>query len=159
MKTLIGAGIAVVIIAAIVLLSRGHKAAAPVVETATPDASSTNGDPIYADGGPSVVNGTAYGAANGDSVTVNYTGKLADGTTFDSNVDPKFGHVSPFTFVLGSGMVIKGWDQGVLGMKVGEKRHLSIPAELGYGAAGMPPVIPGNATLEFDVEVVSIHHK
>jgi FKBP-type peptidyl-prolyl cis-trans isomerase len=95
-------------------------------------------------------------AQAGDKVSMNYTGRLTDGTVFDSNTDPKFGHVEPFEFTLGAGQVIKGWDQGIAGMKVGEKKHLSIPPELGYGAQGYPPVIPPNATLEFDVELLSV---
>jgi len=96
------------------------------------------------------------GAQNGDLVTVNYTGKLADGTVFDSNVDPKFNHVQPFQFTLGAGQVIPGWDKGVLGMKVGDKKTLVIPPEDAYGAAGAGGVIPPNATLTFDVEVTNI---
>ena len=92
----------------------------------------------------------------GDVVSMNYTGALEDGTVFDSNIDPKFGHVEPFTFTLGAGQVIAGWDKGLLGMKVGEKRHLIIPAEDAYGANGVPPVIPPNATLVFDVELTAI---
>jgi len=101
-------------------------------------------------------------AKAGDIVTVNYTGKLADGTVFDSSVDPKFGHVEPFEFTLDAGQVIKGWDMGVVGMKVGEKRTLEIPAEFAYGVPGIVDpvtkivVIPPNATLIFDVELVSI---
>lgn len=96
-------------------------------------------------------------AKKGDKVSVNYTGSLTNGTVFDSNVDPKFNHVEPFEFTLGAGQVIAGWDQGVLGMKVGEKRHLSIPAALGYGARGAAGgAIPPNATLEFDVQVTAI---
>ena len=101
--------------------------------------------------------GQGPAAKANDNVTVNYTGVLTNGTTFDSNVDPKFGHVAPFTFLLGAGHVIKGWDQGVLGMKVGEKRRLVIPAALGYGAGGAAPSIPPNATLVFDVEVTGIN--
>ena len=96
------------------------------------------------------------GAQAGDLVTVNYTGKLADGTVFDSNVDPKFKHVQPFSFTLGAGEVIPGWDKGVLGMKVGDKKTLVIPPEDAYGATGVKGVIPGNATLTFDVEVTNI---
>ena len=101
--------------------------------------------------------GTGAPAVAGDSVTVNYTGSLTDGTVFDSNVDPKFNHVQPFTFTLGAHQVIAGWDEGVAGMKVGEKRHLVIPAALGYGAAGAAGgLIPANATLVFDVQVTAI---
>lgn len=88
----------------------------------------------------------------GDSVTVLYTGKLTDGTVFDST-DKHGGQ--PFTFTVGQG-VIEGWSQGLLGAKAGEKRTLTIPSDLGYGAQGYPGVIPPNATLIFDIEVVSI---
>ncbi len=89
---------------------------------------------------------------NGDTITVNYTGTLTDGTKFDSSLNPGR---TPFQFTLGQGMVIKGWDQGLLDMKVGEKRKLTIPASLGYGASGQGS-IPPNATLIFDVELLSI---
>ncbi len=89
---------------------------------------------------------------NGDTITVNYTGKLENGTKFDSSYDRN----QPFTFQIGQGQVIQGWEQGLLGMKVGEKRTLTIPADLGYGANGIPGVIPPNATLIFDTELVSI---
>ncbi|MFA5936403.1 MAG: FKBP-type peptidyl-prolyl cis-trans isomerase [Candidatus Paceibacterota bacterium] len=94
-------------------------------------------------------------AKSGDTVAMNYTGKLADGTVFDSNVDPKFNHVEPFVFTIDGGMVIKGWDIGVLGMKVGEKRMLEIAPEFAYGESGIGP-IPPNATLSFEVELVAI---
>lgn len=100
--------------------------------------------------------GTGESAKEGNSVSVNYTGKLLDGTVFDSNVDPKFGHVEPFTFTLGQHLVIAGWEEGVLGMKVGEKRALIIPASIAYGANGAGNIIPPNATLSFDVEVTAI---
>lgn len=89
---------------------------------------------------------------NGDTISVHYTGKLIDGTVFDSSVSRGV----PFEFTIGQGMVIQGWEQGFLGAKVGEKRTLTIPAELGYGAQGAGGVIPPNATLIFDVEVVAI---
>ena len=100
--------------------------------------------------------GTGEGAVAGDTVVVNYTGRLENGTVFDSNVDPKFNHVEPFAFPLGASRVIAGWDQGVLGMKVGEKRRLTIPSDLGYGSRGAGALIPPNATLIFDVEVTDI---
>ncbi len=95
----------------------------------------------------------------GDSVTVNYTGMLEDGTKFDSNVDPAFGHPGqPFTFMLGEGRVIQGWELGVLGMKVGEKRTLTIDPELGYGSAvAGGGRIPANSVLVFEVELVAIN--
>lgn len=92
----------------------------------------------------------------GDNVSMNYTGTLEDGTAFDSNVDPKFNHVSPFMFNLGGGQVIKGWDIGVTGMKVGEKRRLEINPEFAYGEAGVGAIIPPNAKLIFEVELVAI---
>jgi len=88
----------------------------------------------------------------GDQLSMHYTGTLEDGTKFDSSVDRD----QPFTFQLGVGQVIKGWDQGLLDMCVGEKRKLTIPAKLGYGDKGAGNKIPGGATLLFDVECLSI---
>ena len=104
---------------------------------------------------PAPASATGEVAKTGDTVAMNYTGRLADGTIFDSNVDPKFNHVQPFVFTLGAGQVIAGWDKGIVGMKVGEKKTLVIPPEDGYGAKGQGP-IPGNATLTFDVELLGI---
>lgn len=96
-------------------------------------------------------------AKSGDKVSMNYTGKLENGTVFDSNIDPKFQHVEPFEFNLGAGQVIAGWDKGIVGMKVGEKKTLTIPPADAYGAGGIPGVIPPNSTLIFDVELLSIN--
>jgi len=94
-------------------------------------------------------------AKAGDTVAMNYTGRLADGTVFDSNVDPKFQHVEPFMFTLGAGQVIAGWDEGIVGMKVGEKKTLVIPPDKAYGPNDYGP-IPGNSTLTFEVELLAI---
>ena len=91
-------------------------------------------------------------AESGNSVSVHYTGTLPDGSKFDSSLD----RGRPFEFTLGEGRVIKGWEQGVLGMKVGGKRKLQIPPELAYGARGFPPVIPANATLHFEIELLAV---
>lgn len=92
-------------------------------------------------------------AHKGDSVSVHYRGTLTDGTLFDES----YGRGQPLDFKLGQGSVIKGWDQGILGMCVGEKRKLKIPAKLGYGAQGAPPKIPGGATLIFETELMSVN--
>ena len=96
--------------------------------------------------------GTGDVAKTGQTVTVHYTGWLLSGKKFDSSVDAG----RPFNFKLGAGQVIKGWDQGVAGMKVGGKRQLRIPPDLAYGEGGYPGVIPGNATLIFDVELLGV---
>ncbi|MBT9586680.1 FKBP-type peptidyl-prolyl cis-trans isomerase [bacterium] len=96
--------------------------------------------------------GTGAEAKAGQQVRVHYTGWLTNGTKFDSSVDRD----EPFRFSLGRQMVISGWDEGVAGMKVGEKRKLTIPAELGYGNRGAGGVIPPNATLIFDVELLGV---
>jgi FKBP-type peptidyl-prolyl cis-trans isomerase FkpA len=96
--------------------------------------------------------GTGATATSGKHVSVHYTGWLTNGKVFDSSLD----RGEPIEFVLGTGSVIKGWDEGVNGMKVGGKRQLRIPPQLGYGARGAGGVIPPNATLIFDVELVAV---
>ncbi len=99
-----------------------------------------------------LVVGSGAEVQNGQTASMHYTGWLVDGTKFDSSLD----RGQTFPFVLGAGRVIKGWDQGVLGMKVGGKRKLTIPPELGYGSRGAGGVIPPNATLIFEVELVDV---
>jgi peptidylprolyl isomerase len=99
-----------------------------------------------------IVTGTGATATPGNSVKVHYSGFLTNGTKFDSSRD----RGEPFEFPLGAGQVIKGWDEGVAGMKVGGQRQLRIPPELGYGPAGAPGAIPPNATLIFDVELLDV---
>lgn len=98
------------------------------------------------------VEGTGTEAKAGQFVTVHYTGTLMDGKKFDSSLD----RGEPFRFKLGAGQVIQGWEKGVAGMKEGGKRTLIIPPKMGYGDRGAPPVIPPNATLKFDVELLSV---
>lgn len=90
---------------------------------------------------------------NGDTLSVHYVGSLINGTKFDSSRD----RGTPFTFTLGAGQVIEGWDQGMLGMKIGEKRKLTIPSSLGYGSRGAGDIIPPDATLVFEVELISMN--
>jgi FKBP-type peptidyl-prolyl cis-trans isomerase len=99
-----------------------------------------------------VVTGTGPEATAGQVAVVHYTGWLTDGTKFDSSRD----RGQPFSFPIGGGQVIAGWDQGVAGMKVGGRRKLVIPPDLGYGDMGSPPVIPAAATLVFDVELMEL---
>jgi FKBP-type peptidyl-prolyl cis-trans isomerase len=96
--------------------------------------------------------GTGAVAKAGDAVKVNYTGWLTDGKQFDSSIGRE-----PFSFKLGGHMVIPGWDEGVAGMKIGGKRQLQIPPDLGYGARGAGAAIPPNATLVFDVELLGVN--
>jgi peptidylprolyl isomerase len=118
-------------------------------------AASTNEKAITTPSGLQYVDevvGNGAQPTKGQQVTVHYTGTLADGTKFDSSKDRN----SPFTFQIGVGQVIKGWDEGVATMKVGGKRKLIIPSDLGYGSRGAGGKIPGGATLHFDVELLAV---
>lgn len=98
-----------------------------------------------------IIVGEGEEAVSGKTVSVHYTGTLENGAEFDSSLSR-----GPFEFPLGGGMVIQGWDEGVAGMRVGGKRNLVIPADLAYGPIGIPGVIPGGATLKFEVELLAI---
>jgi FKBP-type peptidyl-prolyl cis-trans isomerase len=114
-----------------------------------------SGDPVTTSTGLKywdIKKGTGASAVKGKTVKVHYTGWLLDGKEFDSSLDAG----EPIEFVLGDGRVIKGWDEGIAGMKVGGKRQLRIPPELGYGSRGAAPSIPPNATLIFDVQLVAV---
>ncbi len=141
----------------LVLAMIGLVAFAPAQEkkTATGGPTKVTGAPTKTPSGLEYWNikvGTGPVAQSGQKVKVHYTGWLTNGKKFDSSVD----RGEPFQFMLGAGQVIKGWDEGVAGMKVGGKRQLKIPPNLGYGAAGAGGVIPPNATLIFDVELLGV---
>jgi peptidylprolyl isomerase len=119
----------------------------PTVPPGTPDLTTLPDGLKYQD----ITVGSGAQPTSGQKVTVNYTGWLENGTKFDSSLDRNM----PFTFTLGQGQVIKGWDEGVAPMKMGGKRRLVIPAALAYGASGRPPTIPPNATLIFDIDLLS----
>ena len=96
--------------------------------------------------------GQGEASQDGDTLVVHYTGRLLDGTVFDSSLERE----QPFEFVLGDGMVIEGWEEGMKDMQVGETRIITVPSSMGYGEFGSPPAIPGNAGLEFEVELLEI---
>ena len=165
MKKIAVVVVAVLIVGSLIFMARGKKVNAPVEKPAQ-----TNQDvqveqpaqvnqPIQNNKSMELeIKTTQVGTGdrmvkNGDTISVLYTGKLTDGTVFDASA--KHGNV-PFDFTVGAGMVIKGWDQGFLGAKIGEKRTLTIPGDLAYGPSGIPGVIPPNATLVFDVELLAI---
>lgn len=155
---------------AALLIAQAGKTTAPAVGKKAGDSKSSNtqasakapdgptkvsGQPVTTPSGLKyweIKKGDGATAVNGKKVQVHYTGWLADGKEFDSSLDLG----EPIEFVLGEGRVIKGWDEGVAGMKVGGKRQLHIPPELGYGTRGAPPTIPPNATLIFDVQLVAV---
>ena len=142
------------IAAVLFILAAAAASAAPPAGASAP--SKTAGKPVTTPSGLKywdLKKGTGAVAKTGDPVKVHYTGWLTDGKKFDSSVD----RGEPFGFKLGAGMVIKGWDEGVAGMKVGGKRQLRIPPDLGYGARGAGGVIPPNAELVFDVQLLAVN--
>jgi peptidylprolyl isomerase len=161
---LLGIGLTVPLVAC----GGGGEEASPTPTTpatqATPTAPATQvqGGPPAVSGTPTVTEtglqyidikvGTGDSPQTGQTVEAHYTGWLADGTKFASSLDGG----EPISFVIGTSQVIKGWDEGLASMKVGGQRRLIIPPDLAYGASGSPPVIPANAQLIFDVELVSI---
>ncbi|HEY0979784.1 MAG TPA: FKBP-type peptidyl-prolyl cis-trans isomerase [Candidatus Paceibacterota bacterium] len=169
MKYIVGGIVLAAAILGIALWLRGapdvvviEPATAPVVEgpqnapTAQPDTAPDDKNKTTTKNGMTIETtkeGTGAGIVNGQIAVMQYTGTLTDGSVFDAT--SKRGGKA-FEFTLGAGQVIKGWDQGILGMKVGEERTLTIPPELGYGPNGYPPVIPQNATLIFTVKLEAI---
>ncbi len=148
--------IALALLATFVLAqSTARKKAAPAARPNTTAPTKVTGDSTKTPTGLEywdIKLGTGPTAEKGQSVKVNYTGWLTTGKKFDSSVDSR----RPFSFTLGAGEVIKGWDEGVAGMKVGGKRQLKIPSQLAYGEKGYPGVIPPNATLIFDVDLLGV---
>jgi len=145
--------IAVVLVVALMVAYGQKKTAAARPNTSAP--TKVTGEPTKTADGLEywdIKVGTGPTAEKGQKVTVHYTGWLTSGKKFDSSVDAG----KPFDFKLGNGDVIKGWDEGVAGMKVGGKRQLKIPGDLAYGSRGYPGVIPPNATLIFDVQLLAV---
>lgn len=160
MRALMSIGMIVIIIAVLVLAVKSVKVEGTESNSATANTMNNNSPAASTPQATSSSDfkiedlkvGSGTEAVSGKTVAVNYVGTLLNGTKFDSSYDRN----QSFTFNLGAGQVIKGWDQGVVGMKVGGKRKLTIPPQLGYGEAGAPPVIPGNATLIFEVELLRV---
>ncbi len=150
MKTLLAAMMAIALTSACTKKTEEAKTETAQTTAAPATSAQTTATEVKVEMIDSVV-GKGSEAVSGKTVTVHYTGTLKDGTKFDSSLDRK----EPFTFSLGAGQVIKGWDQGIVGMKVGGKRKLTIPAELAYGPNAVGS-IPANSTLVFDVELLEV---
>lgn len=149
-KMTIIAIVAVLILGALYFIFDRQSKTAPALAPAAPKDTANPSDLDI----KTIQEGSGEGAKNGDALTVHYAGALENGAKFDSSRD----RGQPFTFTLGAGQVIRGWDLGLAGMKTGEKRRLVIPSKLGYGETGTPGgPIPPNATLIFDVELLKIN--
>ncbi|GIW79020.1 MAG: hypothetical protein KatS3mg105_0827 [Gemmatales bacterium] len=147
----VGLAVVVVLLTLPVACDRGNRDVNKDVVDDEPNTITTPSGLKYQD----IEVGTGAEAQKGDTVVVHYTGQLTNGKKFDSSRDRN----EPFDFVLGTGEVIKGWDEGIQGMKVGGRRKLIVPPELGYGSRGSGGVIPPNATLVFDVELLRVEKR
>lgn len=141
-------------VALLLLLAADSPTTAPSIPGEVSRTTTASGLVVVEMGSP----GGGLVARAGDTAWVHYTGKLESGTVFDSSLTRRnaAGRVEPFAFVIGKDRVIQGWHEGIVGMKVGDKRTLIIPASLGYGERGSPPTIPPNATLIFEVQLVGL---
>jgi FKBP-type peptidyl-prolyl cis-trans isomerase len=154
-KRLLAGAVMLLLTAAFAIAQTAAKKPAAPARPNTSAPTRVTGDGVKTDSGLQyweIRVGTGQVAKEGSRVRVHYTGWLTTGKKFDSSVDAN----RPFDFTIGNGEVIKGWEQGIAGMKVGGKRQLRIPPELGYGADGFPPDIPPNATLIFDVQLLGV---
>jgi FKBP-type peptidyl-prolyl cis-trans isomerase len=154
-KRLLAAAVILALAAAPAIAQTAPKKPSPAAHPNTNAPTKVNGDGVKTDSGLQyweIRVGTGEAAKEGSRVRVHYSGWLTTGKKFDSSVD----RGTPFDFTIGNGEVIKGWEEGVAGMKVGGKRQLRIPPELGYGADGSPPTIPPNATLIFDIQLLAV---
>jgi FKBP-type peptidyl-prolyl cis-trans isomerase len=153
MTKYVAAVVVMVALAAVVVVAQSAARKSAASSTSAP--TKVTGDGVKTDSGLiywDIRVGNGAEAKEGSHVRVHYTGWLTSGKKFDSSVDAG----KPFDFTIGNGEVIKGWEQGVAGMKVGGKRQLRIPPALGYGVEGYPGVIPANATLIFDVQLLNV---
>ena len=150
---LISIALVVIIIGAVIMLHGSDENSAKAASTPSPSAAAAASPSSAGLVTTDEVVGTGAEAVDGKTLSMSYTGTLADGTVFDSTA--KDGG-TPFSFTLGAGQVIKGWDQGIVGMKVGGTRKLVIPPALGYGAQGAGSTIPPNATLTFVVQLLGV---